>query len=352
MRNSFLILSFLLVLLSNNLTAQIKKGVVILDTKYYKDFLFPENYLPSSPNNVLSATVFTTNNWAFGGQLFFNGIRGGFFTGIGVSARYYIQNDLELPFFWENDLEITLFEDYSIANDLKFGLDYFLNPEIALESYTSIGLSKNKYLSNSGNVGASFSLGTTLKFILPNRKRSKKKKTKEDKSIFQRGVFSFNATNNEVLIFFNEDGNVLNINVAPNFAIFLADKFLVGSQINYTNLNDRRYNVNALFEAKVFIRQYFNTNAMLVFFVEGGSAFSNSRRIPEYPVKTSSIYGGLGLNWFLSRTVALEVMGDFGNKKIKAWRFESANGSERIPYSYNRKKLELTIGFKFFIEKQ
>jgi len=84
------------------------------------------------------------------------------------------------------------------------------------------------------------------------------------------------------------------------------------------------------------------------------------------PIKSLAIYGGFGIDWFFTKSMALEISGSFLNHTIKDWRWpEPLNtgpesnwpnlgnngGIELEQYTYSRRQVTIDIGFKFFIAK-
>ena len=164
------------------------------------------------------------------------------------------------------------------------------------------------------------------------------------------GTLFFTATNNEILYFFNEEVSILNVNIAPNFSIFVSDKFLIGSELIYTR-QEERWDKSKHFAGTFFGRYYPKVSPIYAVFIEIGGGFS--RQLGEmFSPKLAIFYGGIGIDWFFSKTVALELLTDFRRERVKEWIHRGINGGDLILNTYHREKINVSIGFKFFIRKK
>lgn len=253
-------------------------------------------------------------------------------TGVSSLFRYYLVNKEKKAWFIDN--RIAIFgRTYSI--DTGIGFSYFLSPSILWES-------KASYLYQSGNVGydySNFVVGSGLKFFL---NKGWKKENSDWKSVIHKGSWIIGGTSTSLT--FGASATQLNIN--PNIGYFLSDRWVVGglAGVDWTKINS--YSIkNTLVRIQPFARYYFSpTTARTIGFIEGGLGITyqsisaedsnitfNNTGLNPYKESADIYFGAIGMDVFLSPTVALELKGQYQ----KAGR--------------NTRDISLVFGFQFFL---
>lgn len=332
MKYLFLVFSFFL--MSQTAIAQIEKGSFLLDggvnTGHHQEGSFTNTYF-----SIQQDIGYMLNNRMMVG--------GGYslsttfnleqrLTSVSSLFRYYLANKEKKAWFIGN--RITVFgRTYSI--DTGIGFSHFLSPSILWES-------KATYRYQSGYAGydySNFIVGSGLKFFL---NKGWKKEMSGWKSVLNKGSWIIGGTSSSLT--FGPSATQLNIN--PNIGYFLSDRWVIGglAGVDWTGINDYSLQITRV-HIQSFTRYYFSpSTARTIGFIEGGlglahqrftaadqSIFFNNDGLNSYNTTTAIYFGAVGMDVFLSPTVALELKGQY--QKLEQ----------------NTRNINLIFGFQFFL---
>lgn len=372
------IVSLFLVFMTLQMTGfgQITKGNFIIDgglasqlRSYNHPFLYSHQPIKEHTLNFSPRlSYFVSDRLVIGGGITINSNssnleEGGY--GLTTHIRYYVSKKNNSAWFVENHLgysEISTINFFT--SDIGLGLDYFLSPSVALEGTVAFNYSQ-RLASNSSPYGTvetgrrtAAGIGMGLKFFL-NRALSTGNTNQIAKA--QKGTLWIGATS-DGLSFSSQNGfKVISLNLNPNIGVFINENWLIGSGMNI-DYDKEAYPGNSFYTRSIFqvgvapfIRFYHSTKKgrIVPFYEVGGainrSIFTSSTSTSPFPgaeegtindqIKNTdtAYFGGLGLNLFVSPSVALEFKGTYKHTKLSP--------------DFKTNHFGLDIGFQFFIGK-
>lgn len=332
MKYLFSIFAFFLI--SQTAIAQIEKGSFLLDggvnTGHHQEGSFTNTYfsIQQDIGYMLNNRIMVGGGYTLSTSFYFQEK----LTGINSLFRYYLMNKEKKAWFISN--RVALFGNtYSI--DTGIGLSYSLSPSILWES-------KATYFHQPSFAGydySSFIVGSGLKFFL---NKGWKKENSDWKSVLSKGSWMIGGTSSKLI--FGPSATQLHIN--PNIGYFLSDRWVIGglAGVDWIGINNHSIK-NTLVRIQPFTRYYFSPpTARTIGFIEGGLGVTyqrisaedsnitfNNTGLNPYNETEAIYFSAIGMDVFLSPTVALELKGQYQ----KAGR--------------NTRNTALIFGFQFFL---
>lgn len=330
------------------LSGQITKGNFILEgssnsifTKY-EDLYSSREQTNFRTESEISATYFLNNNLAIGGKF-------GIVTekeqenlyALGLDVRYYFNKPNQKAWFLTSNINYgKLGITYLTNGTLGIGLDYFANQNIAIETVFSVGYSQQKLPDFYGFQPSpilSVQLNTGLKFFLNTSTKQTSSKT-TNKGRLMGGIsassFSFHTS---------KGNNSWHIALSPDIGVVIHPKWIIGSRIGF-NFQKQNGFVRQDFSLELapFTRFYpitLHKKTALFFEVGGGYHITKAKiDIGENTIikdKRISLHTGVGLNLFISKSVALELKGIY-----QYLDYQTDSKTNRVVTS---------IGFQYFL---
>ncbi|HMN91467.1 MAG TPA: DUF3575 domain-containing protein [Saprospiraceae bacterium] len=293
-------------------------------------------------NTLAKAGFFLSNRWVVGAQL--SGIvntsseRDNISGGIVLSpfVRYYLNpNHEKRNWFLTADNIISLelgSGNVSLSTDaltLGGGVNHFITPDFALEGFVGArGITTD-------DVNFALSLGLQF-FLRPNVVRA------EVTPAVGKGTWMLGGSSASININ-NSTSDSWNINLAPNVRFFVSDQWAVGAAVGLSFLKLSAFDISAAVISPD-IRYYFTPEqSRMLWFATAGANIArtsiNGENISS-DLKHTIILGGsggLGFNYFLTRSVALEAQ--LGINYFETERFNNFN-------------IASSLGLQFFLPSQ
>lgn len=255
---------------------------------------------------------------------------------VNANLRFYFNPDNITAFFADVGLnyDITA-KDFS--TDVGIGLNWFLSPNIALESRLTATIVPEYQ---------GFIFNNNFKYFF---NHSESKVDDEKENLLYKGSWVIGINNNEGVfnlisnrLLFGVDEDLFATFLTTSVGHFLSDGIVLGSQINYTLISFRDFvSIHELGIAP-YLRIYpFDTAPDFTAFLEVGGGFifldSSADQITTYPKG----FGALGANFRLASDVALEVKGSYQH----IWELEDDSEVS------NGGIINVVVGLKFFLNK-
>lgn len=281
---------------------------------------------------------FTDRLAAGGGFLLATAPGNGTNVGLNGNARFYISSQRQGAWFLNAGAGFVTGGGFSLFNaNAGIGVDLFLTPNFALESTMSIGIQKEGEVI--GNT-TQFLLGTGLKFFF---NRFPEEVIEDRNAILRKGTTLLGVTSGSIQVLSRNNDQSSTVNLSPDIGKFINDNWVVGGKLRLQNQNVGSIDFNSFqLEVAPFARFYINPeDKRAVPFGEFGGGIQLTHLSGEFFQNNTNtnpvLFLGVGLDYFISPTVAFEIKG--------AYRYTKQSGL------FNNNTIGIELGFQFFLDK-